>query len=80
VISWQAAAVDVTLRIVVADDVPAIVHLDSERVAWAVTTLVGNGLRYVLSGSRRRPGGAIDVRSSIDVSQQSTTARLRLPT
>ena len=57
VITSQAAAADVTLSVVVADDVPAVVHVDSEKVAWAVTTLVGNALRYVRSGSRRMPGG-----------------------
>jgi signal transduction histidine kinase len=66
VISSQAAAVDVTLSVVVADDVPAVVHVDSEKVAWAVSTLVGNALRYVRSGSRRMPGGAINVRVSVD--------------
>jgi signal transduction histidine kinase len=65
VLSFQAAAVDVTLNIVVADDVPAIVLLDSEKVAWAVTTLVGNALRYVRSG-RRIPGARIDVRAAFD--------------
>jgi signal transduction histidine kinase len=77
VISSQAAAVDVTLRIVVADDVPAIVHLDSEKVAWAVTTLVGNALRYVLSGSRRRPGGAIDVRAAFHGTSSRVTIEVQ---
>jgi signal transduction histidine kinase len=62
VISFQASAVEVTLHVVVADDVPDSVDVDSEKVSWAVTTLVGNALRYVESGSRRTPGGRIDVR------------------
>jgi two-component system OmpR family sensor kinase len=66
VISFQATAVDVTLRVAVADDVPAVVRLDPEKVAWAVTTLVGNALRYVRSGSRRPHGGTIDVRVGFD--------------
>ena len=56
VISSQAASVDVTLSVEVADEVPAVVRLDSEKVAWAVTTLVGNALRYLRAGSRRKPG------------------------
>jgi signal transduction histidine kinase len=66
VLSFQAAAVEVTLRVVVAADVPAAVHVDSEKVAWAVTTLVGNALRYMRSGSRRMGGGTIDVRVGVD--------------
>jgi hypothetical protein len=42
VISFQATAAYVTLHIVIADEVPAVVHVDSEKVVWAVTTLVGN--------------------------------------
>jgi signal transduction histidine kinase len=66
VVSSQAAAADVTLRIVVADDFPAVIDLDSEKLAWAVTTLVGNALRYVQSGLRRLTGGTITVRATFD--------------
>jgi signal transduction histidine kinase len=66
VLSSQAAASDVTLNVVVASDVPPVVYLDSEKVAWAVTTVVGNALRYVQSGSRRMPGGTINVRAGFD--------------
>jgi signal transduction histidine kinase len=69
VILSQATEVDVTLSVVVAGDVPQVVLLDSERVAWAVTTLVGNALRYMRSGSRRMDGRAIDVRVSFDSSR-----------
>jgi signal transduction histidine kinase len=65
VISSQALAAHVTLTVGVADDVPPIVHLDAEKVAWAVTTLVGSALRYVHAGARRT-GGRIDVRITID--------------
>ena len=66
VISFQAAAADVSLSVVVADGVPPVVHLDSDKVAWAITTLVGNALRYVRTGSRRLPGGTIQVRAGFD--------------
>jgi signal transduction histidine kinase len=66
VISVQARDVDVSLSVEIADDVPSIVQLDSEKVAWAVTTLVGNALRYMRSASGRLAGKAIDVRSAYD--------------
>jgi signal transduction histidine kinase len=66
VISTQADAGGVTLAVKIADDVPAVVHLDAEKVAWAITTLVGNALRYVQTPSRRLGGKAIDVRASFD--------------
>ena len=53
VLSYQASSVDVALTVVIADEVPAVVHLDSEKLAWAVTTLVGNALRYVQAGACR---------------------------
>ena len=66
VISSQAAAVDVALTVITDDDVPAVVHLDSDKVAWAVTTLVGNALRYIQLASRRGHRGTITVRTSFD--------------
>jgi signal transduction histidine kinase len=66
VISAQAAAADVTLTVVVADDVPAVVYVDSEKVAWAVTTLVGNALRYVRTLPRQMTAGRIEVRADFD--------------
>jgi signal transduction histidine kinase len=66
VISSQALAADVVLNVTVADDVPAQVNVDPPKLAWAVTTLVGNALRYVQSGPRRSPRGTIDVRVTSD--------------
>ena len=45
---------------------PTVVHLDSDKVAWAVTTLVGNALRYMQQGTRRGRRGTINVRTSFD--------------
>jgi signal transduction histidine kinase len=73
VISSQAMAAHVTIKVTVADDVPAVVPLDSEKVAWAVTTLVGNALRYVQSAPRRGLAGRIDVRASFNPSGASVT-------
>jgi signal transduction histidine kinase len=66
VISSQAADVAVTLSVVIAADVPTVVRLDPDKVAWAVTTLVGNALRYMRLGSRQRQGGTINVRAGFD--------------
>jgi signal transduction histidine kinase len=62
VMQRQAAAFDVTLSVVVDDQVPASVLLDAEKVGWAATVLVGNSLRYVQHGSRVMPGGSVAVR------------------
>ncbi len=59
VLASQATTADLTLTVEFADDVPAVMHMDSEKVSWAVTTLVGNALRYVQSGSPRLSGGSI---------------------
>jgi signal transduction histidine kinase len=58
----QAKACDVTLTVVVDDQVPALVSLDAGKIAWAITVLVGNALRYVRHGSQVMPGGSIAVR------------------
>jgi signal transduction histidine kinase len=60
----QAAAVDVTLKVESAPDLPRVV-IDPEKVAWAVTSLVGNALRYARRGTRVLPGGVIVVRLSV---------------
>lgn len=62
VMQRQAKACDVTLNVVVDAQVPAVVSLDAEKIAWATTVLVGNALRYVHHGSRVMPGGSITVR------------------
>ena len=60
----QANAFDVTLNVVVDGQVPAVISLDAEKIAWAVAVLVGNALRYVRHGSQVMPGGSIAVRVS----------------
>ena len=58
----QAEASDITVKLVVGDDVPARIPIDAQKIAWATAVLVGNALRYVRSGSRTMPGGSITVR------------------
>jgi signal transduction histidine kinase len=57
----QAIAAGVTLSVVVDSGVPQRVSLDPERIAWAITALVGNALRYVRRGSISMPSGSVTV-------------------
>jgi signal transduction histidine kinase len=65
VLRAQALGRDVSLTIEAPPDLP-LVHVDAEKIAWAVATLVGNALRYVRHGSLRRPGGTIVVRITVE--------------
>ncbi len=56
----QAKSLDVDLTLDAPRDLP-MVRIDPEKIAWAVTTLIGNALRYVRTGTRRLPGGTIRV-------------------
>jgi signal transduction histidine kinase len=56
----QARAIDAALVLEVEAGLPA-VTADADKIAWAVTTLVGNALRHVNAGSRHRPGGTVRV-------------------
>ncbi len=57
----QAGYVDVSLRLEGPESLP-LVMIDPEKIAWAVTTLVGNSMRFVKRGNRHMPGGSIIVR------------------
>jgi signal transduction histidine kinase len=61
-LSTQAERAAVALDVEIAPDVPARASLDGAKIAWAVTALVGNALRYVRHGGPRLPGGHIGVR------------------
>jgi signal transduction histidine kinase len=65
VLASQAAGSEITLSIVVADDVPAVVFVDVEKLAWSVTTLVGSALRYMRSTPRRVSGRTINVAAAV---------------
>ena len=62
----QARALDVGLSLVTRDDVPAALVVDPEKIAWAISALVGNSMRYVRRGTRHMPGGSIAVTASRD--------------
>lgn len=61
VMKRQAEDLEISLDVDVATDVPS-AYIDAEKIAWAVTTLVGNAMRFVKKGTRHMPGGSIVVR------------------
>ncbi len=73
VLGRQAAALDIHFRIEAADDLPTDARIDPEKIAWAVTTLVGNSLRYARTGTRLMPGGSILVRLGFDAGKNELT-------
>jgi signal transduction histidine kinase len=62
----QAKALDVTLRVAVERNAPQTVFADRRKIAWAITALIGNALRYVRHGTGRMPGGSISVTATPD--------------
>jgi signal transduction histidine kinase len=62
----QATTAGITLRIEHGVDVPRTVLVDAEKISWAVTTLVGNALRYAQTGSRDLRGRSIAVATTYD--------------
>jgi len=67
----QARTVGVTFTIVVDEDVPDVVNLDRDKVAWAITSLVGSALRHV------RKGGTILLHVSYDAAQPALRVSVR---
>jgi signal transduction histidine kinase len=64
VMAPQARAIEVAFRLEVGADLPPTIMLDAEKIAWTLTALVGNALRFVRHGTSRRPGGTIIVRAN----------------
>jgi signal transduction histidine kinase len=73
----QANALDVTLDLVIEGRVPAKISLDAEKTAWAITTLVGNALRYVHHGSHAMPGGTIKVHVTYDAARSEIAVKVQ---
>jgi signal transduction histidine kinase len=63
VMAPQARAIDASLRLAADPNLPTML-LDTEKIAWSLTALIGNSLRFVRRGSSVRPGGTISVRAS----------------
>ena len=62
----QAQAVDIELGVTVDGGRARGISLDPEKIAWAVSALVGNAMRYVRHGTRQVPGGSIAVSAAVD--------------
>jgi len=62
VMQRQARTLGITLTLRIDDEVPSTVRLDRDKVAWAITSLVGSALRHV-----HGPHRSVDVRVSCDV-------------
>jgi signal transduction histidine kinase len=60
-LAHQAEGMGVSLRVASESDLPARVSLDGSKIVWAVTTLVGNALRYLRRGGSTLPGGHVGV-------------------
>ena len=61
VMQRQAKALGISLTLHIDDEVPDTVRLDRDKIAWAITSLVGSALRHV-----RAPGGSVKVSVSRD--------------
>jgi signal transduction histidine kinase len=72
VLARQAKSLDVALTIDIQKDLDPI-SLDAEKIAWVVTALVGNALRYVRHGSYTRPGGTVTVRATCSADAREVT-------
>lgn len=73
----QARTLDVTLKVRVDDDVPSPLHLDGDKLAWAIASLVGTALRHVRRGTQLMPGGSIDVNVRYDQDRGELTIDVR---
>jgi signal transduction histidine kinase len=73
----QARAADVTLDISVDERVPPFVRIDEDKIAWAVSAVVGNALRYVRHGSQSMPGGSIAVRVDYQAIRRSVVLEVQ---
>ncbi len=67
----QAERLDVRIKTHIDANVPPRIVVDGEKLAWLVTVLVGNALRYVPQGSEVMPGGTIVVGASYDAAARS---------
>jgi signal transduction histidine kinase len=72
VMQRQAAAHGVRLNIHIDDNVPTTVHVDRDKVAWAITSLIGSALRHV-----QGPGGLIVVSVSYEATSPSLFVAVR---
>jgi signal transduction histidine kinase len=77
VMAPQARALDVTLNVAIDGELPATIDIDGHKIAWVVSTLVGNALRYVRHGTSRMPGGLITVRAGLSAHRQEVVVEVQ---
>jgi signal transduction histidine kinase len=73
----QAKAADVSLKIVIDRRMPPTAVVDPDKIAWVVTALVGNALRYVRRGSFMMPSGSITVRATFNSVSPAVTLEVQ---
>lgn len=66
----QAASREVRLLVQPAMDFPDRVSVDGLKVAWALTSLVGNALRFTRRGGVMLPGGTVRVKLDWDTASR----------
>jgi signal transduction histidine kinase len=66
VFATQARSARVSLKVVQSDELPAAMHGDEEKLAWALVTLVGNALRVVSQPSRSDVEPHVELRVDFD--------------
>jgi signal transduction histidine kinase len=57
----QARALGIAMTVLIDENVPDTASLDRDKVAWAITNLVGSALRHA-----RKPGGSVVVQVAYD--------------
>jgi signal transduction histidine kinase len=73
----QAKTFDVTLTVEIDRRAPGTVFVDRHKIAWAITALVGNALRYVRHGTPRMPGGSIIVSAKPDADMDNVVVEIQ---
>jgi len=73
----QAKATDIRLEAIVDERVPPLLVIDADKVAWIVTALIGNALRYVHHGSIMMPSGSIVVRATYNSAGPDVTLEVQ---
>jgi signal transduction histidine kinase len=61
VMERQARALGIAMTVLIDENVPDTASLDRDKVAWAITSLVGSALRHA-----RKPGGSVVVQVAYD--------------
>jgi signal transduction histidine kinase len=68
----QASAHGMRLTVRIDDEVPDVVEVDRNKVAWVITNLLGSAMRHAQS-----PGGLVDLHVSYDANQSAMAIAVR---